>query len=384
MARLFKVLGLFCIFVMCVEEDLIPTGNGDLHLMDSGIYVGDSSRSDAFCTFRKIENTDQCWDDVLTVYEDCHYNLLFTRYGDGWTGADATYSTPLPDGRIMWMFGDTFLGRVSANRMREGTPFIRNSVIIQQGDQMTTLHGGTPGAPKAFVQPGNPQNWYWPLDATVYQGKIQWLLGELGSSGSGDAWDFAYRGFDLAILDLKTLAIESIKTIVENPEISYGSCILEGPDFTYIFGIKTNGLSKTAHVARVAGASLQNPWSFFNGNTWIDQPSNHVIAQNISDQFSVIKENDVYYLITHEPYFGRRIWIMQSDSPTGPWINKRTIYCTPENTANIFTYNSFVHPELSVEGELRISYNINSFNFNDLFMNADLYRPKFIRIDNWK
>ena len=119
------------------------------------------------------------------------------------------------------------------------------------------------------------------------------------------------------------------------------------------------------------------------GMNKIEEPSNYVIAQNVSDQFSVIKENDVYYLITHEPYFGRRIWIMQSDSPTGPWINKRTIYCTPENTDNIFTYNSFVHPELSVDGELRISYNINSFNFNDLFMNADLYRPKFIRIDNW-
>ena len=246
---------------------------------------------------------------------------------------------------------------------------------------MKTLHGGTPGAPQAFVQPALPQNWYWPLDATMYDGKIQWLLGELGSSGSGGAWDFAYRGFDLAILDPGTLAIESMVNVIQSPEISYGSCLLEDDDFVYIYGIKTKGLSKTVHLARAPGGNLQNHWTFFDGISWSEKPSDFVIAKNVSDQFSVIKEGGIYYLITHEPYFSRRIQIMQSDNPAGPWSNRRTLFCTPENTDNIFTYNSFVHPELSEAGELRISYNINSFNFNDLFMNADLYRPKFIRID---
>ena len=146
----------------------------------------------------------------------------------------------------------------------------------------------------------------------------------------------------------------------------------------------TKGLSKTAHIARAPEGNLQNTWSFFDGQNWVDKPSNFVIAKNISDQFSVIKEAGTFYLITHEPYFSRKIQIMQSDSPVGPWTNRRTIYCTPENTDQIFTYNSFVHPELSENGELRVSYNINSFNFNDLFKNADLYRPKFVRIDNWQ
>ncbi|MBK8501382.1 MAG: DUF5005 domain-containing protein [Saprospiraceae bacterium] len=375
---------MFCILITCVQEDLIPTGVGSRELIDSGIYEPDSNNSDAFCTFKRIDRLDICWTESVTVYEDCHYNLLFTRYGGGWTGSDATYSMPLPGGRILWMFGDTFLGTVTAQRTRVGSPFIRNSIIVQDGDQMKTLHGGTPGAPQAFVRPADPQNWYWPLDATVYEGKILWLLGELGSNGTGGGWDFAYRGFDLAILDPNTLAIESIKNVIESPEISYGSCLLEDDDFLYIYGIKTKGLSKTVHLARAPGGNLENPWSFFDGKIWSDKPSDFVIAKNISDQFSVIKENGIYYLITHEPYFSRRIQIMQSDNPIGPWSNRRTIYCTPENTENIFTYNSFVHPELSAAGELRISYNINSFNFNDLFANVDLYRPKFIRVDNWK
>jgi len=43
-----------------------------------------------------------------------------------------------------------------------------------------------------------------------------------------------------------------------------------------------------------------------------------------------------------------------------------------------------VHPELSTNDELIISYNINSFDFWSLFDNADLYRPKFIKVENWQ
>ncbi|MCB0685860.1 MAG: DUF5005 domain-containing protein [Saprospiraceae bacterium] len=384
MGKILKIILLFSIFITCVKEDLIPVGESGDQLIDTGIYEVDSSRSDQFCDFKVVEQTDNCWAATVKVFQDCHYDLLFTRYGNGWTGADATYSLLLPDGKIMWMFGDTFLGTVSAERTRGETPFIRNSIVLQDGDHLTTLFGGTSGNPRAFISPENVKNWYWPLDATIYNGKIQWLLGELGSSGSGGAWDFAYTGFDLAIMDPSTLLIESKQRKIESPEISYGSCLLEDDTYTYIYGIRTRGLSKTAHIARAPQGDLTNQWSFYDGTDWLNHPSDFVIANNISDQFSVIKSDGIFYLITHEPYFSRKIQIMQSEKAEGPYQNRRTIYCTPENTDQVFTYNSFVHPELSEHDELRISYNINSFNFNDLFTNVDLYRPKFIRIDDWK
>ena len=119
---------------------------------------------------------------------------------------------------------------------------------------------------------------------------------ELGSRGSGGAWDFAYHGFDLAILDLATMEVESLERKIESPDISYGSCVLEDQQYIYIYGIMTKGLSKTAHIARAPEGNLQNTWSFFDGQNWVDKPSNFVIAKNISDQFSVIKEAGTYYL----------------------------------------------------------------------------------------
>lgn len=380
-----SVFGGMCLLLAaCFTEAETPLFSGAQVPEDRGIYDIDSSRSAAFCDFRLFTNTSDCWEDQLTVYEDCRYNLLFTRYGNGWTGADATYSIGLPDGRILWLFGDTFLGKVNADRSRTNAPFVRNTAVMQTGEELTTYYQGPTDNPSAFISPANAAEWYWPLDGTIHNGQLQLLLGRLGSSGSGGMWDFAYVGFDLAIYSLPDLQLQSLTNVISDPTISYGSCVLEDDQFLYIYGISTQGFSKKAHVARVANGDLTGTWEFYNGSAWVSQPSNYAIADGVSDQFSVIKEGNTYYLITHEIIFGEEIFIMESNSPTGPWTNKRTLYCTPEAGGDIFTYNSFVHPELSENGELRISYNINSFDFADLFENADLYRPRFIRVDDWR
>ena len=44
-----------------------------------------------------------CLDDALASYADT---------GAGWTGGDSTWSTPLPGGRELFAFSDTFLAPV--------------------------------------------------------------------------------------------------------------------------------------------------------------------------------------------------------------------------------------------------------------------------------
>ena len=384
MAKIFRIMFLGVIILTCAEEELIPIQNTTRAIKDNGIYHLGDSKSDAFCDFKTLGNEQGCWNDDLTVFEDCHYNLLFTRYGNGWTGSDATYSVPLANGKILWMFGDTFLGTVKADRTREPTGLLRNTLVLQEGDHLTTHFTGPSNNPRAFVSPQQADEWYWPLDATTYENEIHWMLGRLGNTNEGGNWSFEYRGFDLAVMDLADLSIKSVETKVDDPDISYGSCLIEDDDYTYLYGISTRPLQKRAHIARVEGRNLSKPWSFYNGTSWIETPSSYVIANGVSDQFSVIKDGGIFYLITHEIIFGDRIFIAESKSPTGPFLNRRILYCTPETSGSIFTYNTFAHPELATEGELRLSYNINSFNFPDLFTNADLYRPKFIRIDHWK
>lgn len=72
-------------------------------------------------------------------------NTLLSKYAytddGGWTGADSTYMRRLPDDRHVFMFSDTFLGRVEANGSRaRDTPFVSNSfVVIERDGTMRTL-----------------------------------------------------------------------------------------------------------------------------------------------------------------------------------------------------------------------------------------------------
>jgi hypothetical protein len=70
-------------------------------------------------------------------------------------------------------------------------------------------------------------------------------------------------------------------------------------------------------------------------------------------------------------------------SPTGPFGPVIQLWECPEVKENkrYFTYNAKAHPNLSGPGELLISYNVNSFDFfNQIKINPNLYRPRFIKI----
>ncbi|MBR9980011.1 MAG: hypothetical protein KFF50_03185, partial [Desulfatitalea sp.] len=44
------------------------------------------------------------------------FNRLFSPGNGGWSGGDGTLSIPLPDGRTVWLFGDSLLGAVAPDR----------------------------------------------------------------------------------------------------------------------------------------------------------------------------------------------------------------------------------------------------------------------------
>ena len=169
-----------------------------------------------------------------------------------------------------------------------------------------------------------------------------------------------------------------------NQEISYGADVLVDDDYVYVYGVVSAGLNKFAYVART-NSRLEFPWEFHTGDGWsLDETQIKPMFNDVSEQFSVFKDNGKYYMLTQHHIFGNEIYLYSSDTPVGPWENKTIVYCTPETEGDIFTYNAFVHPQFTEDGALLISYNINSFNFSDLAKSADNYRPYFARISGWK
>src|SRR5947207_268389 len=94
------------------------------------------------------------------AHPDDEFNSLFRAYGDSnsslddWTGGDTTNSVPLPDGRDVWIFSDTFLGAVNPDGTRSDPTFVHNSLVVQSaaGVLGATLHAGRYPHAKSLIQ----------------------------------------------------------------------------------------------------------------------------------------------------------------------------------------------------------------------------------------
>ncbi len=322
-----------------------------------------------------------CWDAQFYVCRDEYYIDLFTRES-GWTGGDATYSVALDGNRRVWLFGDTFIDQVAPDRSRPTFRLINNSIVLQEGETMTTFHGGSASNPQAFAQPPEAGHWYWPGDGTYVNGLLYQFMHGFAND-TGGAWDFYRTSVDLLTIDPTTMTTLSSERIVDDAQISWGASIFEEDDYTYIYGVLADGFYKYLYVSRT-NEDLTDPWQYYDGIDWVEERvAAESIMEGVSEQFSVFKKDGTYYLLTQHNLFGSEIYLYTASGPQGPFENQRTIYCTPETDEDIFTYNAFAHLEV-YEDTLLVSYNINSFDFNDLYESADNYRPYFIKISNWQ
>ncbi|MGH2533123.1 MAG: DUF5005 domain-containing protein [Thermomicrobiales bacterium] len=316
---------------------------------------------------------------------------LFTRSGEGWTGGDSTYSVLLPDGRVAWIFSDTFLGPVNPDRTRpRSAPLIHNSIVVQEGDQLTTLHGGTRGAPRSLFTPANGGAWYWAYAGVIEGDRLRVFLLKFVRYGP-EMFDWRWVGTDLASLRLPDLAIESIAALPYRSGVQYGAAILEDGDYTYVYGVEDLHAVKYGHVARARRGALTGPWEFFAGRRWTSLPegSARMLDASIGNEFSVLKVDRGYMLVTidtaGELTEWREIVAYYAETPAGPWSGRTVLYTTPEpDRENLFVYNAQAHPALSKEGELLITYNVNTARFDALYEDADIYRARFVRVPGFR
>lgn len=316
---------------------------------------------------------------------DSFHNALFTRRGGGWTGADGARSVPLPDGRILWLFGDTFLGRVRPDGSRDdSTPMVRNTFVIQNGDTLATLYGGTKESPRALVSPPSKDSWYWPSDGLVESGRLRVFLPRFTATGPG-MWDWVWSGTDIATFSLPELRLEKITAAETSNGVTYGTALLRDAGVTYVYGVEDLQRANHVHVARAVSGHLDGAWEYWNGIRWSPDPqqSKRLLA-GAALQFSVLKTRGRCVLITSDNRqpFDSDIVAYDSPSPIGPWSDSIRLYRPPEAKGDLVAYNALAHPDLSPPGRLLVSYNLN--NIRDpaaVYRKADIYRPRFILID---
>ena len=335
-----------------------------------------------------LQSTDRLDPDAAPLalaFPDPRFNRLFTRSHGGWTGGDGTASVLLPDGRTLWLFGDTFLGSVRPDRTRPtNSPMIRNSFALQRDTDFITLYATVAGEPIDFVRPPHGTGWYWPGDATIINGCLWIFMHHFQATGTG-MWDFQWIGTDMVAFDLPGIEQVNVIPVSTGNLVQYGAAVLEEKDYLYIYGTEDADGKKFAHAARIKSRRIDNSWQYFSKSGWSHDAGNtRRLLPGVANQFSVVPAGRQYLLISTDTRvpFGSQIAGYLSPTPVGPWRGPITIYTAPEAQGDVIAYNAFVHSQFSDGDLILVSYNLNHIrDTNAIFENADWYRPKFIRVD---
>ncbi len=383
----------------------------------------------------------------LRAVPEVKWDAVFDRTS-GWTGADVVGTVALGQGRVLWLFGDTWIGEVAEGAHVPGSRMVNNSVGLHGGayrkmgdppaPSEMQFHWGrndAEGHPTAWIVPdplrvkGNtetsdaehPHGWYWPTGgAAVVSGPhgkpcLAVFLFHIGKAeGRTGIWAFKSLGGALAMIDNFDQPLEkwhaeqheipfAVSTDVAKAdtalrETSWGMAALRQPAGTksapgvlYVYGIRNQSpLERRLLLARVPADAVPEPgkWRVYAGDgKWSSRLQDAApIAEDLVNELSVEEYaaggRPLLVMVHSEPVFGRHIFVRTASRPEGPWTRPTPVYSVPELDRNrtYFTYADKGHLPLSRQGELLISYVVNSHDFGAMFKDATIYRPRFISI----
>ncbi|GAB3111523.1 hypothetical protein GCM10027055_12290 [Janibacter alkaliphilus] len=313
-------------------------------------------------------------------------NVRFETRGPGWIAGDSAYSVALPDGRTLWLFSDSFVGTVDRwDAPAQDTAMVHNALVLERDDgTLDTRTSTRDGRPHAFFPDPSDQDYYWVQDGVVDGDE---LVVTLARTQALPDQGFAWTGSAIARVSLPDLELLEIAATPADRGIAWGAGLLQEEGTTFVYGVRDDGATgRSLHLARVPAGALtdRDRWRYWDGSGWADQESAAAtITTGVANELSVSPVEDGYVLISQQGdgIFSPEIRAWTACSPTGPWGEPSTVYETPESgRGRHVSYNAHAHPQLSDDGELLVSYNVNTFDFGELVANPTLYRPRFVAV----
>ena len=353
-------------------------------------------------------------------------NLLDRHHG--WTGADGIFAIPLsgyegPDHaattKTLFVFSDTFIGDVDlVSHARKNAVMIHNSLAVLTGadpdsSKMRFIWGGTglsgsgsgsAGAASAFT-PNTPatqgkQAWYWLQDGFCHKGVVYDLplIVEPDSTGTA-GFKFKETGIGLIRIplngdgepDMAQATQKDTPLFHTGTKSFYFGCGIfantaeagapDPDDSVYVYG------RNSLYVARVQVDEFEDfsKWRYWDGRGWtadIDKAGSLGLGGPELSVMPILQGALKGKYVLTSSMVGPDLYVRIGDSPVGPFGNAINIYKAPEwdTAVPIYTYNAKAHPSLSSNGDWIVTYNVNTSNWNRNLADADIYRPRFLRM----
>jgi Domain of unknown function (DUF4185) len=330
-------------------------------------------------------------------------DALFQRK-DQWIGGDGVYSVALTPRRTLYLFSDTWVGKVRDGK-RTDAKMVNNSVALQDGRgtdaEMTfVVRTDANGKPTAFITPADQLGWFWLQAAAVVEDRLYVFLSQFEKTGEPGAFGFRSIGWWLGTVanphDAPTdWQVEQVRLpfsdIGPRRLISFGAAVLRDGAYLYIYGVdedrKEFGVGKHLIVARAPTASVADfgSWRFYRDGDWqTDFRNCERLADGMANEYSVsyLPARRCFVAVYTQNGLSPRIVARTAPRPWGPWSAPTLLYECPEMALDrrVFTYAAKAHPMLAGDEELVVSYVVNAHDFWLPLADARLYWPRFVRV----
>jgi hypothetical protein len=292
------------------------------------------------------------------------FDAMTTNRTDGWITADLPASLDLRDGRVLWLFGDTWTGvRAPNGGIAPGARLQHNSALVQTGSCVDLV--GAPGAGWLTI-PGSDDFW-WPSDGVVTGGTrgrtVDIFVTRVRRTGPG-VFDFALVGMDVVRLRRTDLAVLGARPLPYQDRL-WATSVVADAGWLYLFG-RDFTAGPSTYLARVRARDLDGRWQFRSGRRWSRDPARAtpVLTAPPFNNAGVTRFRDGRWLaIAKDREFdGTALIGWTARAPQGPWRATGPLIAAPTSgRPDEFTYLAAAHPEIALASKrLLVSWNLNS------------------------
>jgi hypothetical protein len=316
-----------------------------------------------------------------------------------WRGGDCASTVDLGDGRVLWLFADSYVGvKPPYRRDYCCVKMIRNCMGIQHGYDPSTADfavywRGTKDEPRPFF-PNEDTSWFWPGNAVRIDSMLAVFLMRVCHSDSGLSFKTCGHAAFL-ISDLEDDPGNWTVSWLQLPDnpfgIMLGAATIVEPPYLYAFSVKEPG-DHSMYLARwltdsvLAGSTEAIEWWTGDSSAWVLQArmtsAPTMLFPDGATELSVVYDARAdQYLSIQTVGFGAADVIMRtSPSLTGPWSPLQLVYQPPEKSKpNVIIYAAKAHPEIS-GADLIITYNTNAPT-ETIIADTTIYYPRLVRFD---
>jgi len=335
------------------------------------------------------------------AYQDAFDEMR--RAGVEWAAADGGHPVTLPDNRTLWLYGDTFTGRIQPDgSLAPGWGFVHNSFIVQDGACFRPLMGGAANA-RADLIPAPSGEWYWPTRGVVEGNVLRVFLYHMTTGNNPGPFNFRLLDMRIATFTLPGLQRVDIKAIpggiLTGDGNEWGASAFADASTSTVY-VYANGPGRDRRVARVpVGQLTTGPWQFYNGGitgtdadwstkaddarslTFVGDDPAHLLPTGITepwDSLNVVRDpGGAGYLAVgklgeklSDPLTSTEISKWTAAAPQGPWHYDGAV-AQATVSAPQYTYGA-----TTKSGNASIG--LYSTNGGDIASNVFLYGVKFV------